>query len=102
MSTKFKKGEKVNFKVGRVSKKYGCKFGFITRVIDIYTDRTLKYPEEEYDLSKENIHLHSLNLSVDAYFGDFYCKGFVINACNSEGVIKEKIIVTEDFVSNNI
>ena len=36
MKTTLKVGSKVNFLVGHVSRKYGCKYGIIKEVIDIY------------------------------------------------------------------
>jgi hypothetical protein len=102
MNAKFKKGEKVNFKSGSVSKKYGCRFGTIIEIVDIYTDGNLKYPAGKYDLRQDHCLKVALNLSTNTDFGEFYCKGYVINACNVNGIIKEKITVTEDFILKTI
>ena len=102
MKTTLKVGSKVNFLVGHVSRKYGCKYGIIKEVIDIYSDGSKLYPESRYKLGAKNTHKNDLNLSTSPDFGDFYCKGFVISACNTKGQIKEDIIVTESFVAKTI
>ena len=102
MNAKFRKGEKVKFKSGRVTKKYGCKFGTIIEIVDIYTDRNLKYPAGKYNLRQDHYLKAALNLSTNTDFGEFYSKGYVINACNVNGIIKEKITVTEDFILKTI
>lgn len=88
MKTKFKKGDQVKFNL--VTKRYACPYGTVNAPLMLYTDNVRRFPDVEG------------NTDVELFFEDGSdrqpVQSYYVNAYDKHGKVREKVIVTEDFI----
>jgi hypothetical protein len=91
MTNKFKQGDQVTLR--EVTRKYACKQGTVVAPITLYTDNQPLYPDIKD------------NSDVVLFFDDAPDRqpinGYYVNARNLVGDVREKVIVTEEFLRKN-